>query len=104
MPQIKKKMLTKQAKVIGAYNFDTSLAQLAEIVAGLIEQYGPDAELDYGQHSSYSDSYSYAVLVQEEESDEEFAKRVEELTAHQKAVDDRDRALYVKLREKFGDK
>ena len=103
MSQIKKKMLTRQAEVIGAYDFDTSLARLSELVAGLIEQYGPDARLDYGQHTSYSDSYSYAVLVQEEESDEEFAKRVEELAAHQKLNDDKERALYVKLREKFGD-
>lgn len=72
----KRKILQKLDN-FGCYTFE---GKVESVIAGLqemVNQYGPDITLDYGQHHSYDDTYSYNLNVQREETDAEYATRME---------------------------
>ena len=73
--KIVKQMLTKIVKNIPCYDLDGSIDYAVKILTETQQKY-PGARLDYGQHDAYSESYSFNVLIEVEETDAEYEARI----------------------------
>lgn len=85
--------------------------QEGDRIGDLVEQYGPDCriDIDYGY---YDDPRTYYLVLDRPETDEEYEKRIEELTALHEAAErnkrdarkkreEDDRKTYERLKKKF---
>lgn len=72
-----KRKIFQKLDNFGCYTFDGKVENVITELQEMVNQYGPDITLDYGQHNSYDDSYSYNLNLQREETDAEYATRME---------------------------
>lgn len=86
---------------LSTYDFERSLKSLRELVDRLIEQYGEDAELDFGFHEEWNESEVFAIVKFREETDEEYEKRLAAEKKQRELVEDREREEYNRLAKKF---
>ncbi len=79
------------------------VVDIVDMLTDLMDKYGNDITLKYGQHDMYDDAYSYLVYRNRPETDEEYIIRIG--NEAQMAADqlDRDRAAYERLYKIFGD-
>lgn len=99
-----RKMVMKEQCYVGLFDYD-KLSSVLEQIQRLIEDYGPDAEIR-AQCESYSSSdkeYMYVYKL-DPESDKEMTERIANEEKWAKAREDRDRAEFERLQEKFGKK
>ena len=104
----KKKIITVTTESLCPYELESTLADAKSKIEKLIEQYGPNARLDWD--SRYYEPYApepsprYHVQIQREENDEEFAKRIALETKYRTEQEARDLAEFTRLQQKFGAK
>jgi methionyl-tRNA formyltransferase len=91
-----KKMVGRVTDAYVNFNGDT-LVSVAEQIKKLTEDYGPDAYLDY-RMEDYSDDYVYKLMIESEETDDEYADR---LSKEEARVTWRKREYEV-LKKEFG--
>lgn len=87
------------------YQLQGTLANAYNVIAQLIQQYGPDARLDIDREcEAYCDYWSaYArIYGKREETDDEYAKRLNEEKKYTDQQAAREVAEYERLRKKFG--
>lgn len=73
-----KRKIFEKLNNFGCYTFEGKVENVIAQLQEMINNYGPDITLDYGQHHSYDDSYSFNLLRQREETDAEYATRMEQ--------------------------
>lgn len=95
MDKIKVKRLLK----IVDYEYDSVVNVVADL-KNVLKQY-PDAK--FGEHQyEYSDTISLAIFYEGEETDKEYAIRVERQQKHKTEQEIRERAEFERLSKKFG--
>ena len=72
-----KRKITRVVGNISTYSLETSLRKLRDMFDELYRTY-PEAWLDFGMHDSYSESYSFNIQIEVDETDEEYNKRIEQ--------------------------
>lgn len=70
-----KKQINIDHDTVSPYDFEGKLSDVISMLQRL-EQFYPDSHMRYGQHIEYSDSYSFMIYSQREETDEEYKQRV----------------------------
>ncbi len=100
----KKKIVTYEVERFSPYDFETTLISIQEMISRLVREHGPEARMNYDSRGSdpYSDSPEFNLMVDREETDEEFEKRVAEQTVQQAEQEARDRAELKRLQDKLG--
>ena len=84
-------------------DFEGTLATIKATIDSLIDMYGLEAYLDYGQHTHYSDRYSYALYTSRLETDDEVNSRKKLDALREQKVEAHERSLLEKLIKKYGD-
>ncbi len=100
-----KKTIRDLKEVISPSDFDTRLSEVKLIIERLIEQYGPDARLDWRPDNWYpydsSPSPQYHVIVDREETEEEYQDRLGKENELKKLQEEKDLKEFERLRKKF---
>lgn len=82
-----------------------SLKNAREVVENLITRYGEDAAMDidaeYADYGSSERSAYVRVFIRREETDEEYMKRLIEEEKWRAAQEERDKAEFIRLQERF---
>jgi hypothetical protein len=91
-----KRMVSRDTNAYIYFDYDT-LTDVARQIKELTETYGADAYLIY-QQEDYSDSYAYKLMIESEETDDEYAGR---LSKEEARVAWRKRE-YESLKKEFG--
>ena len=71
-----RKMITVTHTNLNTYQFEGKVEFIIKKLQGLIDQFGPDVELDYDMHNSWDSDYSYRAQTQRLETDQEFTDRL----------------------------
>lgn len=105
---IQMKKAIKQVKVdqISPYNLDRTLGEIKVYIDELIGAYGADARFDWNPNFYYdydnSPSPIFNVIIDREETDEEFAARCKKEEERANEVNAQERAEFERLSAKFG--
>lgn len=81
-------------------NYDT-LDQAIKTLQGFRDEYGGDARIEKRDYP-YEDREYLAVMVQEDETDREMRRRIQQEEQQEARQVERDRQEYERLRAKFG--
>jgi len=105
----KKKIKDVEVEVFSPYELDGMLGDIVAKLVVYVEQYGADARLDYSSYgysrSPYEgDSPGFRIIVQEEESDEEYAARIAKEKEEAKDIESKERKQLEVLLKKYGAK
>lgn len=102
-----KKIIRVKVDHISPSSLPSTLSGVKDFISGLIEEYGPDALFDWDPYhwEAYDNNPSprYDVIIRREETDEEYAKRVQEENIRKEEQDKREKAEFERLSKKFGD-
>lgn len=79
-----------------------TLKDVRESMDRWIETYGEDARIESRQYE-YEDGEYLAIMVEREETDVEYHRRVKSLEAQRAYYEERDRKEFERLKEKFKD-
>ncbi len=103
-----KKTITETKDIFSPSNFEGTLGDLSQKVEELIKQYGKDARLNYDKYFAYrydnECTPSFEVLVNRQETDEEYQNRLQEENDYKKKIEEKERAEFERLSQKYGDK
>lgn len=83
---------------IGPYTLTTTLKDVCQFFETMRERYGDDATMQYGCYDDYSDDLSFMIYTVREETEKEYAARLERIQTRQME----EVLLYKQLREKYG--
>lgn len=101
------KKIDKRIKIgeFSTYDFETSLRNVISLLQDYYHDYGDDADLslDFVKTHDYYDSWdaSFHVIMTRRETDEEAQERIDKEIAHNKSLEDQQRAQYELLKKKF---
>ena len=88
------------------YEVEGTTGGLLELATRLIEKYGPDANIDYDKYFTYpyeqNPSPRFNIIVTREETDEEYAARLQTEAEFKAAQVERDRKEFERLSKQFG--
>lgn len=87
---------------ISPSELEQRLGDLKTYIEDLIDTYGSDAHLDFGQHNKWDDHYTY--VVRRPETDEEYSARCKEYAEQETLREQNERAEYERLQKKYGAK
>lgn len=87
-------------KVTLDLNYDT-LDQAIKTLKGHRDEYGGDARIELRDYA-YEDRQYLAVMVQEDETDREMLRRIQQEEQHEAWQAERDRKEFERLKAKFG--
>ena len=103
----KLKIRTSQGHM-SPYDFEGTLGQLRDRIEGSIREHGENARLDWQPTFYYpydnEPSPRFEILVEQEETDEEYEKRMEKSRADNAVREARERAEFERLAKKYGAK
>lgn len=85
------------------YELEGSILELQKRINETIEQYGEDVYLDWGQHDRWDDSYSFAVIMKRDETEDEMNARLTQHKLTKAAREKAEREQLAALLEKYGD-
>jgi len=106
MAKPKKKIVYEHLENISPYEFDTSLASLQKKIQEWIDEYGPDAYLDWDRyhHEPYDTEPSprFNLKRNREETDQEYNQRIALEKQEKEVREKREREEYERLQAKFG--
>lgn len=101
-----KKIVTVCDREMHPYDIEGSLKDALALIKDLIEEYGEDTKLNWNPYNHYPyDSEPtpiFEILINREETDEEYSKRLEQEAKYKAAQEARDRAAYEELKKKYG--
>ncbi len=104
----KKKIIGANVGEMWPSRFSGTLAHAKEQIEELIATHGPDARLDWEARHYYPYDQEptplYFIIVDREENDEEFNKRIAQEAKWQEDRDKRDLAEFERLKKQFGEK
>lgn len=105
-PRKSKKIIAEERTSMSPGDLEGPLGSLAKRIQEYIEDFGPDAYLEWDQYNHYPYSREaspiYRLKIEREESDEEFSKRLAEESARQAIIDTREKEEFERLQKKFG--
>jgi hypothetical protein len=97
-----KKIIAAQITTISPYDFDKSLKDIRTYINGLIAEHGEDAEIDYDSsfHHPYDPNPSpqYSLVIRRQETDEEYAERINREDQSKLNIEERDRKEFARLK------
>ncbi len=101
-----KKVITVVAYSFSPSNFEGTLESIQKEIETLIKEYGKDARLDYNKYFYYpyerEASPQYEVMINREETDEEYETRIGKEQAMAVEREAREKAEFERLSKKFG--
>ena len=99
MSKPKKQIIRKQVSIFRSYDLDGTVSDALSFLAKLAAEHGPDLKID----SDVGDySCSFDVYIEREETDEEYAVRIEGEKVVVKTQRERELAELKRLKEKYG--
>lgn len=104
----KRKIINDRVEDISTWEFEGSLADVKQHIQNLIDKHGPDARLDYNRHFYYDydnePTPRYELYIKREENDAEVKQRLMEEAEYTRQREERERAEFERLSQKFGAK
>jgi hypothetical protein len=102
-----KRIIQETIEEVSPHTFDCTLDDVKKMIDGWIKEHGPNAYLDWDpDHWREYDSGPSPIFylrVEREETDEEREEALAEIQRKAQERTDRDRAEYMRLKEKFGE-
>lgn len=108
MTKSKKKTIRDHLTDVSPYELEGKLTDLRDRLDKWIEDHGPTAQLDWDAHFHHdyevSPSPRYNIVLDREETDEEYEKRITKETRDKALRETQERVEYERLQKKFAGK
>lgn len=100
-----KRMITREGCDISPYELEVKLSDLQVLVNQWLAAYGPEARLDWDANFyhayDHNPSPRFTIQISEEETDKEYADRLDKEEKQRQEIENREKAEFDRLTKKF---